>query len=466
VSAAGGVPAWLSALTLVVAVPATVLVVLLSALIERSGPIRLRHWADEAEGRLLALHGQPARFEAFRFLVAGLAKLLPAVLVLDVVFLLPALGLAGSASSAVMEAFGLTALVLVAAEVVNRLLVGLDPEWALEWLTPAYRPLAVLLAPLVVLLAPLVPAGGWERRTEDDDEDEVSDEEIQAYLEVGTREGIMDADEEALVKGIFDFSDTSVRSVMTPRMDLEAAPVDSTLRELADRFLASGHSRLPLYEESVDHVVGVLHMRDVLGAFVSAERPRPSPRELAHAPFFVPETKPLYQLLKELQERRQQIAIVVDEYGGTAGLVTAEDLVEEIVGELVDEHEEEDPDRQLLADGAWLLDGSLPVYLLDELFGVDLTDEPYETLGGLIFGHLGDLPAVGETVELEGLVLTVEELAERRVARARVEAVSPTSTGETEEAAPDEAAVGELVSEIGHRVIDDRRTEPTGREDE
>jgi len=396
----------------------------LSALIERSGPIRLRHWTEEAHGRLRRCYEQPARFEAFRLVLSALAKLAPVALLCSLAGWLAQAGLASTPEPAVVWAAVLLIPVIAANEIGNRFLVAWDPEQALEQLTPVYRLLALLLAPLVTLAVLLFPEDAARRRAEQDEE-EATEDEIEAFIDVGTREGILEPGEGEMVWGIVDFGDTAVRSVMTPRIDVWCAPVDSHLEELAERFVESGHSRLPLYEASPDHIVGILHIRDLLRGLQEAKRSETeepsSARSLSNPPFFVPETKPLGQLLKELQARFQQMAVVVDEYGGTAGIVTVEDLVEEIVGELVDEHEEAHPENELLADGAWLLAGSSDVDILEELFGIDLGDVPYETVGGMVFSLLGDIPSVGDTVDGYGLRYTVEEAEERRVTRVRVE---------------------------------------------
>lgn len=415
---------WTLAWGVVALLAATVLTSTLSALIERSGPIRLRHWAEEADGRLQSLHEDPVRFDAFRLVLSAAAKLAPVILVWCLAVLLrqvtPEGALAGTAAATLWAVLAV-APVVVATEALNRVLVARDPERCLKRLTAVYRLLLVLAIPLVAVAVALLPVGGMRRR-EEHEEDEVSEDEIEAFIDVGTREGILEPGEEELLRGIVDFGDTAVRSVMTPRIQVEGAPVTADLEELADRFVESGHSRLPLYEGSIDHIVGILHIRDLLKALRMDPGERPSARRLAKAPFFVPETKPLGQLLKELQARYQQMAVVVDEYGGSAGVVTAEDLVEEIVGELVDEHEEAHPENQLLPDGAWLLDGGSSVEVLEELFGIELEeDAPWETVGGMVFSLLGDVPAGGETVESHGLRYTVEEVEERRVARVRVE---------------------------------------------
>lgn len=415
--------AWLSGGLLVLSVVASVL----SAVVERSGPIRLRHWAEEAGGRLRALYEQPVRFEAYRLILSVLAKVLPVGLFWSLAILFGVAELAPNAITAGLEAALVLAVAVFATEMLNRFLVGWDPERSLERLTFLYRIARWLLAPAVAVTVALFPARGVGRRVEDE-EDEVSEDEIQAFIDVGTREGILEPGEEELLRGIVDFGDTPVRSVMVPRIQVRGAPVASELEDLADLFVETGHSRLPLYEGSIDHVVGILHIRDLLSGLRASGAPeddhRPTARELTNPPFFIPETKPLGQLLKELQARFQQMAVVVDEYGGTAGIVTAEDLVEEIVGELVDEHEEAPLESEFLPDGAWLLKGSSPVELLEELFGIEIEeDAPWETVGGMVFSLLGDVPEVGESVESHALRYTVHEVEERRVARVRVEPV-------------------------------------------
>src|SRR6185436_17756471 len=198
---------------------------------------------------------------------------------------------------------------------------------------------------------------------------------IEAFIDVGTREGILEPEQGEWLWSIVDFRDTQVRSVMTPRIDMVCAPIEASLDTLAERFIESGHSRIPLHEGSIDHVVGILHIRDVLRAL---RLPEPTPvREMIKPPLFIPETKALGELLKELQARFQQVAIVVDEYGGTAGMVTVEDLLEEIVGEIMDEHEALVAELEPVSEGIWRLDGRAHVELLDELFGVDLDDEEF-----------------------------------------------------------------------------------------
>ncbi len=415
--------AWLAGLLL----PAWSLVSVLSALLERSGPIRLRHWAEEAGGRLRALYDQPVRFGVFRSLLSLAGRLLP----IGFYVVLAALLAAGSVPHAYLAALALVGALLAAVEVVHRILVTRDPERALRALTTWYRVALVPLMPLVALVAGLVPPGKQGRREETEEDEAASDEEIEAFIDVGTREGILEPEQGRWLSKIVDFPETQARSVMTPRIDMVCAPADAALDALAERFIESGHSRIPLYQDSIDHIVGVLHIRD---AFRALRQPAPPDaeevRELVHPPFFIPETKPLAELLKELQSRSQQLAIVVDEYGGTAGLVTVEDLVEEIVGEISDEHEDAQAEhRSELGDGVWRLDGRAHLEVLDELFGVEIEDAEYETVAGLIFSALGHVPQAGESVERNGLRFTVEEVANRRIKRLRVGRIPPPEPG-------------------------------------
>lgn len=413
--------AWIVALLL----PASVITSVLSALLERSGPIRLRHWAEEAGGSLRTLFENPVRAGVFRSLLSLTGRILPLALFLALVALLRDLG----ALAPTAWGFGLLLAIVAITEAANRALVGHDPERALRMLTRAYRVAFFLFAPLVTLFAPLVPSRAFERGSEDNNDgkatESASEEEIEAFIDVGTREGILEPEQGEWLWSIVGFQDTQARSVMTPRIDMVCAPVETPIDALAERFVESGHSRIPIFEDSIDHVIGILHIRDVLRA-VRSKEPL-AVRDLVKPPLFIPETKPLGELLRELQARFQQVAIVVDEYGGTAGMVTVEDLIEEIVGEIMDEHEALVAELEPLEDGGYRLDGRAHIELLDELFDIELEDEEpeYETVAGLIFSELGRVPQVGEFVESHGLRFTVEAVADRRIQTVRVEKIAP-----------------------------------------
>jgi CBS domain containing-hemolysin-like protein len=404
----------LAALALLLLTP---LLLTLSALLERSGPIRLRHWTEIAGKQLRAVFDAPARWAVFRFLLGFLGRMALVGLFLAFLHTLLHFGL----PAAELGSLALVTIVAALNELLNRTLVTRDPENALRRLTWVYRGALVLLWPLVALIAPLVPAERLLRR--EDPDPEVSEEEIEAFIDVGTREGILEPEERELVRGIVDFGEAVVRSVMTPRIDMTLAPVDAGLEALADRFVDSQYSRIPLYHDSRDQIVGIVYLRDLLRGLRSAEPP--AARDLMRPPYFVPETKPVNELLREFQGRGIEMAIVRDEHGSPAGLATGEDLLEEIVGEISDEADELVPEREEVGEGVWRLAGSAHVDALQDLFGIEIGETPYETIGGLVLTAAGTVPKVGDVVEALGLKLTVEAVDRRRIKRVKVERVAP-----------------------------------------
>ncbi len=401
----------------VLILPLMPLLSLMTALLERSGPIRMRHWVEETGGRLRTLYEVPARFEVFRYLLNVCAKLAPLALFV-------ALGAAG-ANAGLHVSYGLAltfvAFAVAGTELASRSLVGRDPESALRRTTGLYRIALGVLTPLIYLLAPLARRRVTELPGAETGapEEEASEEEVEAFIDVGTREGILEPSDRDMVWGVVDFRDTQVRSVMTPRVDVVAAPAESTLEELADLFASSSHSRIPLFRGSIDQIVGVLHIRDLLSA-LRAPAPQPSPASVAQPPVLVPETKMLGDLLEVLQERRQQMAVVINEWGGTEGLVTVEDLLEEIVGEISDEHDEVEPENRLLDDGSVMLDGRAELDTLDDFFGYRPSETQIETVGGFVTMIFGRVPEDGETLAYGGLEFDIERADERRILSVRV----------------------------------------------
>jgi CBS domain containing-hemolysin-like protein len=399
--------------------PVTLLLSTLSALLERSGPIRLRPWAEEAGGRLLTTYEDPQRFEVYRFLLSVAARLALLALAAVVGFVA---ALVASPGRAATSAFLAAALVVVIAELLNRMLVARAAESSLRVLTLGYRVLAVAILPFAATLSRLPPFRVPLRTP--DLQDEASEEEIEAFIDVGTREGILEPAQADLVRGVVDFGETVVRSVMTPRIDIFGAPVDATPGEAAALFVESKHTRLPVYVDTADQIVGIVHVLDVVAA--PRDGDRRTVAALAKPPLVVPETKPLKELLREFQSTGHQMAIVVNEHGTTAGLVTIEDLLEEIVGEIGDEYEpaSADTSQQALPGGGWRLDGSTHVETLGELFEVELENPPFETVGGLVMSVLGTAPKAGDRVEAHGLRFTVESVDGRRVEQVLVEPAS------------------------------------------
>lgn len=230
---------------------------------------------------------------------------------------------------------------------------------------------------------------------------------------------VADAAEKELITQVLDFTDTIVREVMTPRPDMITVTEDSSTDEALDVILEEGRSRIPVTGEGIDDIVGVLYARDLLVLYDEAS-PAKRCRELARPPYFVPESKQVAELLREMQKKQVHMAIVVDEFGGTAGLVTIEDLLEELVGEIADEYDTEEPMAVELEDGGLLVDARMDVDAFAGLVGAELPDDEYDTVGGLVLGLAGRVPREGESFEYDGLTLTATQVQGRRVARVRV----------------------------------------------
>ena len=421
-------PLGVSETILLFAAPATLLLAMLSALFERSGHIRLHHWAEHAGGALHATYQSPRHFEGFRFLISMLARLAPIFFVWSLWTVLDGLEVARGS----VIAPTVVACTLFFTEWLNRYLVKVHSETALRWMTFFYRLLHFLLRPLLFLIAPLVRFAEDKEEDGTEEEFEITEDEIDAFIDVGKREGIIEADQEELVRSVVDFADIEVYSVMTPRVEVNAMPLSSSYEALARKFFESKNSRLPLYRDSIDQIVGILHIRDLFEV-MHGER-KADLIDLCQEPHYVPETKKLAELLEEMRALHQQVAVVVDDYGGVAGLVTIEDLVEEIVGDIRDEHEPKPDMRELLEDGRWRLTGRTYLSDLAELLELDFdSDElPYETISGLICGELGYVPKTGEQHVAHGLTFTVESADDRKITLVTV-ALAPEDDGDHEE---------------------------------
>jgi CBS domain containing-hemolysin-like protein len=248
----------------------------------------------------------------------------------------------------------------------------------------------------------------------------VSEEDIRAMAEAGSEEGAIEEGEKDLIHSIFEFGDTVVREVMTPQPDVVAIEVNRPLDEFVDLVVRHGYSRVPVYRDTPNEVVGVAYAKDVLRELRSGRNGR-SLEDLARPAHFVPESKKVSDLLRDMQKEKFHVAMVVDEYGSMAGLVTLEDLLEEIVGEITDEYDRVEPQVEPAGDGRFRVNARLPVDELNEILEVELPQEEWDTVGGLMMAALGHLPQQGEHVEFEGLRFTAERVQGRRIAKVLVE---------------------------------------------
>ena len=253
----------------------------------------------------------------------------------------------------------------------------------------------------------------------------ISEEEIRAMAEAGSEEGAIEEEEKELIHSIFEFGDTIVREVMTPLPDVVAVEASETLDEALDLVLKHGYSRVPVYKETPDNIVGIVYAKDVLRQIHSGKNGKKSLRDLARKAYFVPESKRVAELLKEMQQEKVHVAIVVDEYGSVTGLITLEDLLEEIVGEIADEYDREEPQVEPAENGSYLVNARLSVDELNELLDVELPNEEWDSVGGLMMAVLGRLPTQGEQVETGGMRFTAESVKGRRISKVRVERLEP-----------------------------------------
>jgi CBS domain containing-hemolysin-like protein len=288
-------------------------------------------------------------------------------------------------------------------------------------------PVATPLVTAVVRLRPRAPVVAEE------EEEEASEAEIQAYLEAGEAAGIFEGEEGEIVESLVDFFDTVVREVMTPRTEMVTVADTGSFRELLRLFAETHKSRIPVYHETVDKIVGAVHVKNLVQHGLKGTEP--SVTELARPCLVVPENKPLGDLLRDFQNQHKQLAIVVDEYGGTSGLVTLEDILEEIVGEIEDELDpRQPPEWKLLGDGVYRLQGRAPLEVLEELFGIEVHDEDIDTVGGLVFSSHGTVPDPGTEVvkEAYGLVFSVESMDDRRIESVTVRRTEAPAAPDTE----------------------------------
>jgi CBS domain containing-hemolysin-like protein len=378
--------------------------------LDRLSPIKVRGLLEEHPERARLLAG-PGEVEIIRTTTKVLVQILLLVGLLSVVsaFSIFAIHPAWAWGGATFLAgWLLTEVVLMRVGATG------DPEKTVAKLLPVITAASWLLLPLAIPVRKI-----FDRRAEGSAATPATEEEVQAYIDVGREEGILEKEEEKLLLSIVDFGDTRVREAMTPRTDIVWIDVASSPTALADLFVTSKYSRLPVARGTIDSVVGIVHVKDTL-AWLRSGEPKPI-AELMREAYFVPETKKVSELLREFQRRHLWMAVVVDEYGGVSGIVTVEDLLEEIVGEISDEHEDEREAITPAGESAYSVSGKQNIATVRELFGRGPEEEEFTTLGGFLAARLGHIPRPGETHRESDLLFTVEEADRRRVYRVRVE---------------------------------------------
>ena len=304
----------------------------------------------------------------------------------------------------------LVAFVAVCEHVLPMLIVRRDPEAVLDFLLPLFHPVAQLLTPVTATLLRVIGVRREMPNGSADAAQQAPAKEEQAEGAISQEEG------RELLQSIVDFTETVVKEVMTPRPDLVAIRADATLQDLRTLFREEQYSRMPVYRDNLDNILGIVYVKDLVALPPAAEPPLTT---MMRSAYFVPESKRVSELLKEMQRRQVQMAIVVDEYGGTAGLVSVEDLLEEIVGEIRDEYDVESETVTDEGDGVFVFSGKVSVDEVRDRLGVEIEREGFETVGGYLLSSLGRMPYVGEVVDMGELSFEVLEVERRRVTKVR-----------------------------------------------
>lgn len=280
-----------------------------------------------------------------------------------------------------------------------------------------------IMLPFVKLISAstniLVSLAGLDK---EDLDEKVSKEEIKSMVEVGQEHGIINETEKEMINNIFEFDDKLAYEVMTPRTDVYLIDIEKSLSEYLDELIEERYSRVPVYEGDSDNIIGILYIKDF---FIEARKhgfENVNIRSILHTPYFVPETKNIHKLFKELQSSKKHLAVLVDEYGGFAGIVSIEDLIEEIMGDIEDEYDEDEPDIKKFDNNTFLIDGMLSIDDFNDYFNVNIESDDYDTIGGFIIALLGRIPVSTEekNMEYENLVFKIEELKEKRIEKIKV----------------------------------------------
>jgi magnesium and cobalt exporter, CNNM family len=315
----------------------------------------------------------------------------------------------------------LSLIVLIFCEITPKSIAVQAPERWARWLVRLVETMMFVLRPVVFALTwvtsgmvRLFGGRGTHYATQF-----VTEDELRLLVEVGEEEGVLEEEEREMIDNVFDLSDTAVREIMVPRIDMVTVEADDDIRAATEVILQGGQSRIPVYEDTIDNIIGVLYAKDLLRIY--ALNQQTTIRGLVRPPFFVPESKRLDDLLREMQSQRVHIAIVVDEYGSVAGLVTIEDLVEEIIGDIQDEYDVEEQLFEKLDENDFILDAKVSLAEFEELVERELPEDGYETVGGFVISQLDKIPSVNDTVRYEDMAFTVLGTKGRRITKLRVE---------------------------------------------
>jgi len=389
---------------------------------------RLSSDAEEGskEGTSLFLRNILEDRPGFRFVLSVVIQIL--LILLTVLITVVVLHYSNDSSRLLFWSIAIAAVTtLLFRQVIPRLIVGKSPEAKLLFLLPIIRP---LFSAVSVITSPFVKTPNMSESlrhditvTPDSLEERIEDggEDFQALMEVGEAEGILEGGERELIESMVEFSETRAGEIMTPRTELCAIPVTATVRTARDLIIEEKYSRLPVYRDNIDNIEGAVYVRDLLSAWSSGDEDAPITSILRDA-FFVPETKSAAELLKQMQADHIQLAIVIDEYGGVAGIVTVEDILEEIVGEIEDEDIGDEEIVEIIEgnDGYWEMIGSTEIDKIERLFDIEITEQDFTTIAGLVTSEAGYVPKIGESLVVHGLEVEIVSADEKKLTKLRV----------------------------------------------
>jgi len=319
----------------------------------------------------------------------------------------------------------LTLLILFAGELLPKIWASKHPNKFSKYVAIPMYWMNVILFPVAEILTEAIKAG-VARLKMDKLKGAILPEEISELANLGHERGTIVEEEHGLINSIVNFRSVAVHEVMTPRVDMLAISVDSTFNQLLELITTSGHSRIPVYREDLDEIIGIVYAKDIL-PFIRNEEKRKnfSLSKIAHKALFIPGSKLISSLMHEFQEKKKHLAIVVDEYGGTAGLITLEDIIEEILGEIRDEYDKEENPITKLGDNSYIVLGKLTIAELNELLNTSFKEsENYETLAGMVLNHAGQIPKEGYTFSEEDFRLTVKEVLNKRIKKVQLDKIS------------------------------------------
>ena len=395
--------------------------------------IRLRNLQEEGEKKA----------DLVLFMLDNQNKLISALLVGNNIV---NIGSSALATKMATEAFGnagvgiatgiMTLLVLVFGEVIPKNLAAAHAEtWAM-FIAPFIRLVSFVLTPVVFLLAKLSDFVVHFSKSDDEEDPTITEDEFKILVNVGQEEGVLDESESEMINSIFEFDETVVKAIMVPRIDIVAVDVEDSINEALRIIVDGGHSRIPAYEESIDNIVGILYAKDIF-AHLDADFDTMKVKELLRPAYYIPETKKVSDLLNELRLKKVHMAIILDEYGGTNGLVTIEDLIEEIIGDIQDEYDVEDDLIVMHGEDHLVADARAPIGDVEDAFDVELDEEILEdseadTIGGLAFEHLGGIPAVGDEVTVGRFLIRIVDVSGRRISKVEI-LLLPPEEKETDE---------------------------------